>query len=451
MSAAAHATPRTSSLSTCALISALLVLGTLPASVHAATPCQWEPTYGVDQGLSDDSTTQVNFGFSFPFQGMNYTSGFVSSNGFLALGMDPGSQCCDASLPNFFSGPPRIALAWHDMNPGSGGAVRFQTFPGRAVVTWDAVPEFSSSMFHTIQIQIFDTGMIILAFDVLEPVSTGHRHDTIIGITPGNGAMDPGEVDWSAGVPYATAATGTVYEFFGRAGTGPDPDPFDMSTNAIIFTPLPTGGYSVLDCAASSTMALVRTVDAPDATVAAGSTAHPVSVSVENAGMNTLDVTTVDLSFTGSADRTAEYTVSPAPTNPIAIASGATEVFDFLVDVSPAATLELVTLDAEFHGIDQVTMAMADDLDSDLTDTWDVLGCIAPMCGDCNGDMTLSILDALVAAQNAAALIVLTGVDFTNCNVIGTLEPAPGAAVDILDALTLAQAAAGLPISLVCC
>ena len=45
------------------------------------------------------------------------------------------------------------------------------------------------------------------------------------------------------------------------------------------------------------------------------------------------------------------------------------------------------------------------------------------------------------------------GASFTSCNVIDAIEPAPGAVVDIIiiDALTLAQAAAGLPVTLVCC
>ena len=63
----------------------------------------------------------------------------------------------------------------------------------------------------------------------------------------------------------------------------------------------------------------------------------------------------------------------------------------------------------------------------------------------------MTILDALVAAQHAGGLVTLTGVDFTNCNVLGLVEPDPGAVVDILDALRLAQFAAGLPVMLMCC
>jgi len=77
--------------------------------------------------------------------------------------------------------------------------------------------------------------------------------------------------------------------------------------------------------------------------------------------------------------------------------------------------------------------------------------CAPTTCGDCNGDGLVTILDALVAAQHAAGLTMLTGLDFTNCNVIGLVEPDPGAMVDILDALTIAQSAAGLAVTLMCC
>ena len=45
----------------------------------------------------------------------------------------------------------------------------------------------------------------------------------------------------------------------------------------------------------------------------------------------------------------------------------------------------------------------------------------------------------------------MTGNPFTNCNVAGAVEPDPGALVDVTDALLIAQAAAGLAVTLSCC
>jgi hypothetical protein len=77
--------------------------------------------------------------------------------------------------------------------------------------------------------------------------------------------------------------------------------------------------------------------------------------------------------------------------------------------------------------------------------------CPLTLCGDCNQDGQVTILDALGAAQSSAGIITLGPVQFSNCNVTGLLEPDPSATVDILDALTIAQVAAGLGVSLTCC
>lgn len=72
-------------------------------------------------------------------------------------------------------------------------------------------------------------------------------------------------------------------------------------------------------------------------------------------------------------------------------------------------------------------------------------GCATTLCGDCNLDGTLNILDSLTAAQHAVATISLSGAAFDNC------DADTNGNVDILDALLLAQAAAGLPVTPSCC
>lgn len=208
-----------------------------------------------------------------------------------------------------------------------------------------------------------------------------------------------------------------------------------------------------LGCGASAVQdPLLHTVTAVDPVVIPGTTGHVVTVDLENPNAaEDISVTSFAWSFTGQGDRTSQYTVTPDAGNPALIPAGATLLFTFLVDVSPAASLETITLDVSFAGTSVPGGLAVADGEADTPDTWDVLACVAPACGDCDGDTFVTVLDALVAAQHSAAVTLLTGVAFTNCNVTGDLEPLPSARVDILDALTLAQWAALLPVSLVCC
>jgi hypothetical protein len=69
------------------------------------------------------------------------------------------------------------------------------------------------------------------------------------------------------------------------------------------------------------------------------------------------------------------------------------------------------------------------------------------VCGDCNQDGALTILDALRGAQIAAGLIVPQPIDYQYCDV-NFVSPPP--AITVLDALIMAQAAAGLTVVLTC-
>jgi hypothetical protein len=74
----------------------------------------------------------------------------------------------------------------------------------------------------------------------------------------------------------------------------------------------------------------------------------------------------------------------------------------------------------------------------------------AQPCGDCDGDGLVGILDALQAARAGASLVTLSSPLFEQCNVIGTPGAPPGGSVTIVDALCIAQYAAGLPIGIAC-
>lgn len=68
-------------------------------------------------------------GFNFSFYGTTYSQAYISSNGFLTFNPDSYDGCCDGpSLPNLSSDPSNlIAGFWNDLNPSSGGNIRYQT------------------------------------------------------------------------------------------------------------------------------------------------------------------------------------------------------------------------------------------------------------------------------------------------------------------------------------
>lgn len=76
--------------------------------------------------------------------------------------------------------------------------------------------------------------------------------------------------------------------------------------------------------------------------------------------------------------------------------------------------------------------------------------CETSRCGDCDANGFVNILDALRAAHHDAGLAELNDLEFSNCNVAGSLGPSFVADVSILDALAIAQYVVGLG-TLECC
>src|SRR5437868_1422801 len=93
---------------------------------------------------------------------------FLNSNGNITFGFGDTSNI--ANVPGFRAGPPKIAGAWADLNPGSRGAGFLNTFPVQALgfatinafeVRYINVPEFgqeSCNSSNTFSITLFDDG-----------------------------------------------------------------------------------------------------------------------------------------------------------------------------------------------------------------------------------------------------------------------------------------------------
>jgi len=228
-------------------LAALVVASLVPALCAQGAigaPC-FVTQFGTNLNLSDDSVSLNNaLGFTFPGPAGNVAAISVSSNGFVWLGSNSNSECCNGYLPSFLTSMARIAPVWMDLNPSQTGAVWFNTFPASgsqpasAVVTWDSVPEFSETAPMTIQLQMFADGSFTFLYD---SACYNFWHTMLNGVTQGGTAV-ANPVDFSGitgGTPHLSGTNPTVEEEQTQV--------FDVAGRSFAFIPNGTGGYIVLD------------------------------------------------------------------------------------------------------------------------------------------------------------------------------------------------------------
>jgi hypothetical protein len=155
--------------------------------------------------LGDDDSEEVLLGFTFPYQGADWTSVWVNSNGNLTFGA--GDTDFSESVADFLSGEPRIALLWDDLSPNQGGQVYVDYATDSLTVTFDAVPEFAAGNSNNFAVTLRADGSITVAYGNIDAT------DGLVGVTEGGGAADPGASDLSSSATWPVA--GTTYELFG--------------------------------------------------------------------------------------------------------------------------------------------------------------------------------------------------------------------------------------------
>ncbi len=229
-------------------IAAILALSLVPSLLAQTTPAPcFEPALGVNLGLGDDQVSQGNaLGFSFPGPGNTVVTAIdISSNGFIWLGSNANSDCCNGYVPGFLTDMPRIAPFWTDLYPpASTSGVWFNTFPAtattlaRAVVTWDQIPEIGMTTPFTVQLQLLADGSFTFQYDTSV---SNVNHDVLIGCTEGIAAVGS-PVDFSTITsqnPYLSGTDPTIYELQSLT--------FDMAGGSYEFLPNGAGGYIVID------------------------------------------------------------------------------------------------------------------------------------------------------------------------------------------------------------
>lgn len=196
----------------------------------------------------DDDSSEIEFPtVFFPLQGFgSRNSAFVNTNGNVTL--DEGDPDFSESVPLFLEGAARLGILWDDLNLENAGSVHFNVIRNRVIVTWIDVPEFTTGAGNnTFQLQFNHQGKIIFIYNDIG------LDDALVGVTPGNGAADPGETDFDPTVPlapdfFSTGLFPTVYQQFIESFDSPDlpEDPFDLDGQALEFVPHDTdSGWNI--------------------------------------------------------------------------------------------------------------------------------------------------------------------------------------------------------------
>ena len=153
----------------------------------------WIAPAGTTIPLGDDAESTQAIPFTLNHPGGSTNSLTICSNGFVS----PASNgtAFTPSVGAFLSGGARWAALWHDLNPSNGGGtISIDANFNRAVVTYDAVNNFSGGGTATFQLQFWASGDVHFVYQNVVVAGNGY----LVGYTVGGNAVDPGATDLSA-------------------------------------------------------------------------------------------------------------------------------------------------------------------------------------------------------------------------------------------------------------
>jgi len=129
--------------------------------------------------LSDDDASNTASGFTIPFYGRQHAAAYINSDGNITFG-ESDTASSERDVSRFLTGPPRIAVAFADLDPSAGGAVFVNAKNDTYTVTWCHVPGFEDPVKVTVQAVIARDGRIDI-----KVASATTRKDAIVGLSPG--------------------------------------------------------------------------------------------------------------------------------------------------------------------------------------------------------------------------------------------------------------------------
>jgi hypothetical protein len=138
--------------------------------------------------------------------GVVTTSVNMNSNGYISLNGTVASVD-NPTVTAWLTGASARIGYHHNMDPVAGGTTHYDYDAASAahLFTWNAVPDGGiAATSNTIQLAFFANGDVEFRFGAVSQ-SGGGSWPTLVGFTPGNGAVDPGSIDITAALPFATS------------------------------------------------------------------------------------------------------------------------------------------------------------------------------------------------------------------------------------------------------
>ena len=276
--------------------------------VCSATTYSWiTASTGTSYALGDDASASVTLPFSFSLYDSTFTTGSISSNGYLRLGSGAATSYSNVAIPNTADPNGMIAVWWDDLAPNTGGTIYARTVgsaPNRQyVVSWEGVPHYSNTA-TTITAQLVleeATGDIVLQYQ-----------DTLTGVT----GSDRG-AGATVGIERSSGTIGT--QVSNNSASLANSTAYRCSTRALAMGPasLPNGtvGVAYSQTLTASGGTAPYTWSLVSGTVPAGLTldaAGVVSGSPTAAGTSTFTARATD-SGSVSATRTYSITIAAPP------------------------------------------------------------------------------------------------------------------------------------------
>jgi len=186
----------------------------------------WYTPTSADLALTDDSLSPaITLPFTFPFAGGSTSSIKVCSNGFVWLDGVQTSTDLSATVAELLGLAPRIACFWRDLNPvtidpataARYGQITAETdvATGDFVVTWNRIPDYSTGgtsatpvRLNTFQLVLKSSGAFEMRYQDCQGWPGSATSGVLAGFSEGNGANNPGPVDFSTFFSTAIANTG---------------------------------------------------------------------------------------------------------------------------------------------------------------------------------------------------------------------------------------------------